>query len=117
MLLQDKEAQCCVKVKKLKKISKCIKIISISLSISTIIILSVMASTLVLSPLAVSILSIISASLVAIDFKFKFQNKSREKKQMIEKLNKIHLKLEYINSKNGDLTEQEFNDIFEQFNI
>jgi len=76
-----------------------------------------MASTVVLSPAVISSLSIISAILVAIDFKFKFQNKKFEKKKLIEKLSTIQIKLEYVNSRNGNLTEEEYFKIFEDFNI
>src|SRR5882757_1049854 len=116
VLLENKESQCNLKIKKLKKRMKIIKTISISISVSTILILSIMASSLVLSPLVISILSIISATLMGIDCKFKFQNKTYEKKELINKLNKIQLKLEYVNSCNGNLTEQEYHEIFKEFN-
>jgi len=116
VLLENKESQCNLKIKKLKKRMKIIKTISISISVSTILILSIMASSLVLSPLVISILSIISATLIGIDCKFKFQNKTYEKKELINKLNKIQLKLEYVNSCNGNLTEQEYHEIFKEFN-
>ena len=48
--------------------------------------------------------------------RFKFANKKLEIRQMIDKLNKIQLKLEYGNSCNGDLTEQEYQEIFKEFN-
>jgi len=115
-LLQNKETQCSYKIKKLKKKMTIIKWFSISISISTILILSIMASTLILSPIAISVLSIISATLVGIDCKFKFHNKSFEKKQLMDKLNKIQTKLEYINSCNGNLTEQQYQEIFKEFN-
>src|SRR6266581_4734986 len=95
-LLENKESQCNSKITKLKRRMKIIKIISVSISVSTILIL--LASTLVLNPLVISILSIIGAFLTAVDYRFKFQNKSFEKKQLIEKLIKIQNKLEYINS-------------------
>lgn len=79
--------------------------------------MSIMESSLVLSPLIISTLSIISAVLIGIDCKFKFQNKTFEKKKLIEKLNKIQIKLEYVNSCNGDLTEQEYEEIFKEFNV
>ena len=97
-LLENKESQCNSKIKKLKRRMKIIKIISVSISVTTILILSILASTLVLNPLVISILSIIGAFLTAVDYRFKFQNKSFEKKQLIEKLIKIQNKLEYINS-------------------
>jgi len=116
VLLENKESQCTSKIKKLKKNMKIIKIVSISISVSTILILSIIGSSLVLSPLVISILSIISATLIGIDCKFKFQNKTFEKKELINKLNKIQVKLEYVNSCNGDLTEEQYQEIFKEFN-
>ena len=116
VLLESKELQCHNTIRKLKKKRKIIKIISVSLSLSTITILSIMASSLILSPLAISILSIISATLVGIDCKFKFQNKSTEIYQHIEKLNRIKLKLEYIKSCNGNLTDRDYEDLFRDCN-
>ena len=116
ILLRDKELQCQTKIKKFKKRMKIMKIISVSISVSTIIILAVTASSLILSPLVVSILSTVSASLLGIDLKFKFENKTGENKRLIDKLSKIQNKLEYVNSCNGDMTEQEYLDIFKEFN-
>ena len=50
-----------------------------------------------------SILSIISANLIGIDFKLKFQNKTFEKRDLINKLNNIQTKLEYINCESKQL--------------
>ena len=115
-LLQDKETLCCAKIKKIKKINKIISIFSAAISVTSIVILAILASSLILPPLAASVLPIVSAVLLGIDLKFKFQNKSSEKKRLIEKLNKIHNKLEYINSCNGGLTEEEYFEIFKEFN-
>ena len=116
-LLENIESQCNSKIKKLKRRMKNLKIISVSISVTTILILSILASTLVLNPLVISILSIIGAFLTAVDHRFKFQNKSFEKKQLIEKLTKIQNKLEYINSCNGNLTEQQYEEIFKEFTV
>ena len=117
VLLNNKEIICAQKIKKLKRKMKIIKYFSVTITLSSIIILIIMASTVVLSPAVISSLSIISAILVAIDFKFKFQNKKFEKKKLIEKLSTIQIKLEYVNSRNGNLTEEEYFKIFEDFNI
>ena len=116
VLLDNKEIICVQKIKKLKRKMKIIKYFSVTITLSSIIILSIMASSVVLTPAVISVLSIISAILVAIDFKFKFQNKKYEKKKLIEMLSKIQNKLEYVNSCNGNLTEQEFLEIFKEFN-
>jgi len=73
-----------------------------------------MASSLVQSPLVISLLSIIGATVIGIDCKFKYQNKTFEKKQNIDILNKTQTKLEYVNSCNGNLTESEYLEIFKE---
>ncbi len=115
-LLQTKEALCSNKIKKLHKRSKILSIISGGISISTILILSVMASPIDLPPLAITVLSIISATLAAVDCKFKLELKSKEMYQHLEKLNRIQLKLQYINSCNGNLTERDYEDLFRDCN-
>ena len=114
-LLEKKEIECNLKIKKLKKTYNIIKIISVSTSILSILISACIAIT-VLPPLATTLLSVFSGVLVGINMRFKFANKKLEIRQMIDKLNKIQLKLEYVNSKNGDLTEEEYNEIFKEFN-
>ena len=117
-LLETKESQCNVKIIKLKQKMKRIRIISVTISIISILSLSIMASTLLASyPLAISILSSISAALTGIDCRFKFQNEASEKQLLIDKLNKIHHKLEYVNSKNGDLTDEEYQSICNEFTV
>jgi len=56
-------------------------------------------------------LSIFSATLIGIDYKFKFQNET----QLIEKLTEIQNKVQFVNSCNENLTEQEYIEIFEEY--
>jgi len=72
-----------------------------------------MGSLLISSLPVISILSIISATLIGVDYKYKFQNEI----QLIEKLTKIQNKVQYVNSCNGNLTEQEYIEIFKEFNL
>ena len=65
--------------------------------------------------MAISILSICSVVLTGINLKFKFQDKNLEIKWLIDKLNKIRLKLEYINSCNGNLPEHEYQELFREY--
>jgi len=116
ILLESKELNCCNAIKKLKKRSKIISYFSAGISISTIFILTLLASSVVLPTICISVLSIISATLTAIDCKFKLEFKSTEMFQHIEKLNKIRLKLEYINTCNGNLTDREYEDLFRDCN-
>ena len=118
VLLENKEILCNVKINKLKQKMKRIKMVSVTISVISILSLSIMASTLLTPyPLAISILSSISAALTGIDCRFKFQNEASEKQQLIDKLNKIHHKLEYVNSKNGDLTDEEYQSICNEFTV
>jgi len=112
-LLEDKERLCTLQINKLKM--NIIKIISVSTSILSIIISAVIATTF-LPTMVISILSVCSTVLTGINLTFKFQDKNLELKRTIDKYNIIRLKLEYINSLNGNLTEAEFHEILKKFN-
>ena len=57
-----------------------------------------------------------SAILTGINLRFNFQDKTFELKKLIEKLNKIHSKLVYVISCNGNLTQTEYQEILKEFN-
>ena len=114
-LLEKKEIECNHKIKNLNKTWMIIKAISVTTSVLSILISAAIANTF-LPPLAISILSVSSAVLIGINLRFKFDNKKQEIMQLIHKLNKIKNKLEYVNSCNGYLTEQEYQEIFSEFN-
>ena len=58
--------------------------------------------------MAINITSVCSAVLTGINLRFKFQEKNLEIKQLIEKLNEIQVRLEFINSSNGNLMAVEY---------
>ena len=90
----------------------------------TSIILSVTISGVVVSlssfaglPVTViPILSTVSGVLTALSAKFNLENKKIEMNKLIEKLNILQVKLDYVVSCNGDLTQDEYKQILLDFN-
>ena len=114
--LQKKLTETSTKILKLKRNKKIIQILSISTAVLSITISAVVASV-TLPPIAISILCMSSAILTGVNLRFNFQNKTFELKQLIEKLNKIQLKLDYVVSCNGNLNETIFQEILKEFNV
>src|SRR5580698_1514417 len=99
---------------KLKQKQKRIKLLSVSTVISSIIISTVSASlTSIISVpiIAITALSASSAILMGVSARFNFQNKKVEINNLINKLNKMQSKLDYVISCNGDLTQKEYQEI------
>jgi len=103
ILLENKERQCKQKIKN----KQIIKIIYTTISISTILIQSIMGSSLISSS-GYQYFVNYQCKIIWNNYKFKFQNKI----QLIERLTKIQNKVQYVNSCNGNLTEQEYIEIF-----
>ena len=103
------------KIKKTKKKRKILQIIG-----GVVILGSLSASVLIASlafpPIAVTSLSITSAILSGISMKFNLTGKGRKISKLMEKLNKLQIKLDYVISCNGDLTEAEYLSILRDFN-
>jgi len=103
---------------KLRRKKKRIKILYISTVTASIILSTVVASvtTMVFIPaIVITMLSATSAILTAISARFNFQNKKVEINNLINKLNKIQSKLDYVISCNGNLTQKEYDDIIKDF--
>ena len=49
--------------------------------------------------------------------RFNFQNKKVEINNLIDKLHKIQAKLDYVVSCNGNLTQEEYQEILKEFNF
>ena len=77
---------------------------------------SVLIASLALPPIAVKSWSITSAILNGISMKFNLTGKRRKISKLMEKLNKLRIKLGYVISCNGDLTESEYQSILRDFN-
>src|SRR5882757_2417631 len=109
VLLQNKEIQCNKKIIKLKIINVMTSLLSILISASI--------ATTFLPTIAISVLSVCSTVLTGVNLRFKFRDKTFEIRQLIDKLSKIQNKLQYINSSNGNLTDEQYQDIFKEFNV
>jgi predicted amino acid racemase len=117
--LERKLVESKTKIKKLKRKKKINKVLLVFTVGSSIVISAVVASVslTVLPPIAVTILSISSAVLTGISTRFNFQDKEITITREIEKLNKIQTKLDYVISCNGDLTQEEYQQILKDFNL
>ena len=118
--LHRKLNDCRKELKKLKCKRKKIKIIYISIVVSSIVISTVVASlTSVISVpiIVITVLSAGSAILTGVSSRFNFQNKKYEINLIIDRLNKLQAKLDYVISCNGDLTTAEYHQILNDFNF
>src|SRR6266545_7089744 len=105
---------------KLKRKRKRIKILYVTTIVSSIIIsaVSVSLTSIISVPIIViTILSASSAILTGVSAKFNFENKKGQINHLIDKLNKIQSKLDYVISCNGDLTQKEYQEIIREFNF
>jgi hypothetical protein len=115
--LNKKLLECQGKLTKLKRKRRIIKtcyIITVLISIALSSAVSVMA-TLTVPIIVVTVLSTCSAILTGISARFNFYNKKAEIKGLIENLQKIENKLNYVLSCNGNLTEAEYQKILTEF--
>src|SRR5271165_3372438 len=118
--LRRKLSDCEKKLIKLKRKRTIIKILYVSTVVSSIIISTVVASltSMISVPIIViTVLSAGSAVLTGISSRFNFQNKKYEINILIDRLNKIQSKLDYVVSCNGDLTHTEYQQILNEFNF
>ena len=103
------------KIKKTKKKKKILQVIG-----GVVILGSMSASVLIASlafpPIAVTSLSITSAILSGISMKFNLTGKGRKISKLMGKLNKLKIKLDFVISCNGDLTEADYQSILRDFN-
>ena len=116
--LNKKLHYCEQKLNKLKRKRRMIKMLYIAtvlLSIITSAIVTVISTITTVPVIVITVLSAFSAILTGISARFNFHNKKAEIKSLIEKLNKIKSKLEYVISCNGDLTDDEHQQILKDF--
>src|SRR5271169_997055 len=114
--LQRKLAETSLKIKNEKRKMRIIQALSILTAVISIVISAIVAS-IALPPLAVSIMCVSSAIFIGVNLRFNFQDKTHEVKKLIEKLNKIQTKLDYIISCNGNLTQTAYHEILKEFNV
>ena len=67
--------------------------------------------------IVITVLSAGSAILMGISVRFNFQNKKVEINNLIDRLNKIQSKLDYVISCNGDLTQNKYEEILKEFSF
>ena len=105
---------CREQIIKLKRKRRIIKILYVSTIVSSIIISTVVASltSMISVPIIViTVLSAGSAILTGVSSRFNFQSKKYEVNILIDRLNEIQSKLDYVISCNGDLTHTEYQQI------
>ena len=118
--LERKLQDCRNKLLKLKRKRKRIKILYVSTVVSSIIISTVVVSLTGMVSVPIIVITGLSASsaiLTGVSARFNFQNKKVEISNLIDRLNKIQSKLDYVISCNGDLTQKEYQDILREFNF
>jgi hypothetical protein len=104
-----------LKLKRKRKVIKTCYIVTVLLSIGLSSVVSVKSMTTVVPIIVVTVLSPFSAVLTGISVRFNFHNKKAETKCLIEKLNKIKAKLDFVVSCNGNLTDAELEQITKNF--
>jgi hypothetical protein len=105
---------------KLKRKRRIIKILYVSTVVSSIIISTVAASLTTMISVPIIVIAVLSAGgavLTGVSSRFNFQNKKYEINILIDRLNKIQSKLDYVISCNGDLTHAEYQQILKDFNF
>src|SRR5271170_4262950 len=118
--LERKLQDCRNELLKLKRKRKRIKILYVSTVVTSIIISTVVVSltgVILVHIIVITGLSASSAILTGISARFNFQNKKVEINNLIDRLNKIQSKLDYVISCNGDLTQKEYQEILREFNF
>ena len=76
---------------------------------------SVLIASLAFLPLVVTSLSITSAIMSGLSIKMNFSGKSKKISKLLTKLNQLQIKLDYVVSCNGNLTEGEYQSILRDF--
>ena len=76
---------------------------------------SILISSMAFPALVVMSLSITSAIMSGASIKLNFSSKTKKASELLEKLNKLQIKLDYVVSCNGDSTEAEYQSILKDF--
>jgi len=118
--LKRKLTDCERELAKLKRKRKKVKIVYVSTVVTSIVISGVTVSLTAIISVPVIVITILSAGsaiLTGVSARFNFQNKKMEISNLISRLNKIQSKLDYVISCNGDLTQNEYQEILREFNF
>lgn len=103
------------KLKRKRKLNKTFYIVTVLLSIVTAAAVSVISSMTIVPVIVITILAAFSAILTGVSARFNFHDKKTEIKALIDKLNKIKAKIEFVLTCNGDLTEADYEKILTEF--
>ena len=115
LYLTKKLSEIEIKLKRMKKKKIIIQTIGSILIIGSMS-SSVLIASLVFPPLVVTSLSITSAIMSGLSIKMNFSEKSKKNLfKLLTKLNQLRIKLDYVVSCNGDLTEDEYQSILRDF--
>jgi hypothetical protein len=102
-------------LKRKRKTIKTLYIVTVLLSIVTSAVVAVLSSITIVPVIVISVLAAFSAILTGISARFNFHDKKAEIKRLIDKLDKIKAKLEFVIRCNGDLTQGEYEEILRSF--
>ena len=114
LYLTKKLSEIEIKLKRTKKKKVIIQTIGSILIIGSMS-ASVLIASLAFPPLVVTSLSITSAIMSGLSIKLNFSAKSKKISKLLAKLNQLQIKLDYVVSCNGDLTEAEYQSILRDF--
>ena len=109
-----------IRISKLKRKRKVVKILyyaSIISSVTLSALISALAGLTLIPVYIIPIISIISGILTALSAKFSLENKKIEINRVIQKIQKIQEKIDYVISCNGNLTKEDFQQITREFTI
>ena len=107
-----------VKIKKLRRKRKIIRILYYSLVVSSVSLSTIIASLtgfVGVPAIVLTSLSTGSGILTALSAKFNLNDRKVEIEWLIDKLNKLHQKIDYVVSCNGNLTREEYEQILKEF--
>ena len=114
LYLTKKLSEIEIKLKRMKKKKIIIQTIGSILIIGSMS-ASVLIASLAFLPLVVTSFSITSAILSGASIKMNFSGKSKKISKLLTKLNQLQIKLDYVVSCNGNLTEGEYQSILRDF--
>ena len=118
--LSRKLINCKQELIKLKCKRKRIKILYVTTVLSSIVISAITVSLTNVVSIPIIVITVLSASsaiLTGISARFNFQNKKVEINNLIDRLNKIKSKIDYVISCNGDLPHKEYEQILKEFDF
>ena len=103
-------------MKKTKRKKKILQVVVVVFVVASVL-CSTLVASLLFPPLVISGLAITSVLLTGLSVRFNFQGERNKYSSLAEKLNKLELKLDEVISRNGELTDKEYRECIEEFNL